>query len=317
MKKVFIEGNISLDLILGEIDDFPGWGIELLIPGYTMRPGGQASNTVLALGSLLVPVYVVGTIGEDNIGQDIRTSYEKWGVRTDYLFALPQIPTGLSVAVTNRNTHERTFLTELGTQREISVSHLEEMYPSVQNGDFFLICGYFLSNSLRTNELVIFLRKMKSEKPRTVFLLDTGWPPEGWTRDVKDEVFNLLPYFDYFLPNEFEIENLTDKKPLQIFYEWSGTLIVKIGKEGSRIITSHDSLQVPTIQVEVKDTIGAGDYFNAGLIWGLWKGFDLIKSVRAANLIASLNISLDAHRRVLVRPEDLEPYLMSERSKNI
>ena len=42
MKKVFVGGNISLDLVLGEIDTFPGWGVELLIPGYTMRPGGQS-----------------------------------------------------------------------------------------------------------------------------------------------------------------------------------------------------------------------------------------------------------------------------------
>jgi len=313
MKKVFVAGNISLDLILGEIDNFPGWGVELLIPGYIMRPGGQASNTVLALGSLKIPVYVIGTIGVDNVGQDIRQAFEKWGVHSDYLFALPHVPTGLSVAVTNRATHERTFLTELGAQKELSYIHLEEVFSNIQNGDYLLICGYFLSNSLRNDNFVHFLRKVKKEKPKTILLLDTGWPPEGWTKGVKDEVFNLLPYFDYFLPNEIEIENLTDKRPLQIFYKWSGTLIVKIGKEGSQIITPHNSFQVPTIQVEVKDTIGAGDYFNAGLIWGLWKGFDLIKSVRAANIVASLSISLDAHRRILVNPKDLEPYLISER----
>ena len=311
MKKIFVEGNISLDLILGEIDEFPGWGVELLIPGYTMRPGGQASNTVLALGSLDTPVYIIGTVGKDNVGQDIRLTYEKWGIKTDYLFVLPQLQTGLSVAVTNHRTHERTFLTELGAQREISVNHLEKVYPFIESGDFFLICGYFLSNSLRNNELCAFLRKVKSEKPKTILLFDTGWPPEGWKNQIRDEIMNLIPYFDYFLPNEIEIDHLTGNKPSRIFNYWSGTLIIKIGRDGSRIVTADSTIHVPTIQVEVKDTIGAGDYFNAGFIWGLWKGFNLVQSVKIANIIASLNISLDAQRKRLARPEDVDSILKS------
>lgn len=311
MKKVFVGGNISLDLILGGIDKFPGWGVELLISGYTMRPGGQASNTVMALGSLKVPVYVVGTIGKDNVGKDIRLTYQKWGVKDDFLFALPNIPTGLSVAVTNKKTQERTFLTEFGAQREFSVAHLEKVYPFIENGDFLLICGYFLSNSLRNNDFVSFLSKIKSEKSKTTLLLDTGWPPEEWTSQVKREVFNLLPYIDYFLPNEIEIDHLTDYRPTNIFKNWSGTLITKVGKDGSRVITRYDSYYIPTIQVEVKDTIGAGDYFNAGFIWGLWKGFDLLQSVRVANIVASLNISLDAQRAKLSNPTDIERVLNS------
>jgi len=309
MKRVFIEGNISLDLILGEIDDFPGWGIELIIPGYTMRPGGQASNVVLALGNLSVPVYAVGTIGQDSVGQDIRSSYKKWGVGTDYLFTLPSVPTGLSVAVTNSKTHERTFLTELGAQSEITVKLLEEVYPSIQDGDIFLICGYFLSNKLRTGELVAFLQKLKTEKPTVILLLDTGWPPEGWIGSVKKEVFSLLPFIDYFLPNQLEIDNLTEHDMSKVFRKWNGTLVVKMGKEGCRVITSHYSFRIPTFQVEVKDTIGAGDYFNAGFILGLWKGYELAKSVQLANIIASLNISLDARREILARPEDVERLL--------
>lgn len=309
MKKVFVAGNISLDLILGEIDNFPGWGVELLIPGYIMRPGGQASNTVLALGSLKIPVYVIGTIGVDNVGQDIRQAFEKWGVHSDYLFALPHVPTGLSVAVTNRATHERTFLTELGAQKELSYIHLEEVFSNIQNGDYLLICGYFLSNSLRNDNFVHFLRKVKKEKPKTILLLDTGWPPEGWTNQVKIEVFNLLPFIDYFLPNEIEVEHLTNKRPMEIFNIWSGTLIVKTGKDGSKIMTREKVYHIPTISVEVKDTIGAGDYFNAGFIWGLWNGFDLLQSTRAANIIASLNISFDAKRSKLSNPADIEKRL--------
>lgn len=309
MKKVFVGGNISLDLVLGEIDTFPGWGVELLIPGYTMRPGGQSSNAVMALGSLKVPVYVIGTVGVDNVGQDIRNSYEKWGVNSDFLFELPNIATGLSVALTNRTTHERTFLTELGAQKKFSHIHLDKVYSHIQDGDYLLICGYFLSNSLRNDKFVHFLHKIKKEKPKTILLLDTGWPPEGWTNQVKNEILKLLPCFDYFLPNEIEVVHLTNDQPTEIFNTWSGALVVKTGKDGSRVMTCDEVYHIPTIQVEVKDTIGAGDYFNAGFIWGLWKGFDLLQSTRVANIIASLNISLDAQRSKLANPTDVDKVL--------
>jgi sugar/nucleoside kinase (ribokinase family) len=85
--------------------------------------------------------------------------------------------------------------------------------------------------------------------------------------------------------------------------------VVKTGKDGSRVMTCDEVYHIPTIQVEVKDTIGAGDYFNAGFIWGLWKGFDLLQSTRVANIIASLNISLDAQRSKLANPTDVDKVL--------
>ncbi|MCX6089291.1 MAG: carbohydrate kinase family protein [Candidatus Atribacteria bacterium] len=312
MKKIFVVGNISLDLILGEINAIPRWGVELLIPGYTMRPGGQASNVSLALGSLRVPVYVVGTIGDDSFGSHIRSEYENWSIHTDFLFSLPSVPTGLSVAVTNRETHERTFLTDLGAQSELSMSHFEQIYPFIQSGDLLIICGYFLSEKIRSPELVSLVQKIKSEKPDTVLFLDTGWPPEGWTESTKREIQFLLPEIDYFIPNEIEIEGFIGTDFKKIHADWDGVLIVKTGKKGCDVYTPFQSYHVSSVIVEVKDTIGAGDYFDAGFMWGLLNGFPLLRAVQAANIVASLNISLDAGRKILARDEDVQKALRGE-----
>jgi len=77
MGRVWVVGNISLDVILGGIKDFPGWGVEVLIPGYVMRPGGAAANAALALTSLGVPNFLVGVVGNDFAGQELTCPPEK------------------------------------------------------------------------------------------------------------------------------------------------------------------------------------------------------------------------------------------------
>jgi sugar/nucleoside kinase (ribokinase family) len=60
--------------------------------------------------------------------------------------------------------------------------------------------------------------------------------------------------------------------------------------------------------VEVKDTIGAGDYFNAGLIWALRQGYDIREALLMANLVASLNIASSPSREKLVSGKEVQEY---------
>lgn len=306
MPRAFVVGNLSLDLILGGIDDFPEWGVEVLVPGYVMRPGGAGSNAALALASLGMETFIVGTIGPDEVGEEIQNTFRHRGIRTDFLFLEEGFQTGLSVALTHRITRERTFFTELGAQSALSLKHLERVLKNVENDDFIIFCGYFLSPGIRTKELCDFLQRLKQGKKITLFL-DTGWPPEDWTDQVREEIRSILPFFDYFLPNEKEIAGFIGS-PKALFQFFSGTLVVKEGQAGCRLYTSSSSIPKATIKVEVKDTIGAGDYFNAGLIWALGEQYNLEKALWMANLVASLNIASSPKREKLVGKEEVQKY---------
>ena len=304
MSRVFVVGNISLDLILGGIDDFPEWGVEVLVPGYVMRPGGAGSNAALALADLGVETFIVGTIGRDETGEEIQNAFRRRKLRTDFLFVESDFQTGLSVALTHRVTRERSFFTELGAQSALSLEHLERAFHGVEDGDFVLLGGYFLSPGIRRKELTALLSELK-ERKRVTLLLDTGWPTEGWTEEVRVEIRRLLSCFDYFLPNEKEITGLVDSVE-EVFGFFSGILVVKEGKEGCHFYTPFESFSRATIPVEVKDTIGAGDYFNAGLIWALRQGYDIKEALFMANLVASLNIASSPNREKLVSGEEVQ-----------
>jgi len=306
MSRVFVVGNISLDLILGGIDDFPEWGVEVLVPGYVMRPGGAGSNAALALADLGVETFIVGTIGRDETGEEIRNAFQRRKLRTDFLFVESDFQTGLSVALTHRVTRERSFFTELGAQSALSLEHLERAFREAENGDFVLLGGYFLSPGIRKPALASCLSELK-ERRRVTLLLDTGWPTEGWTEEVKVEIRQLLPCFDYFLPNEKEITGLVGSAE-EIFRFFAGILVVKEGERGCHLYTPSCSFARGTVPVEVKDTIGAGDYFNAGLIWALRQGYDIREALLMANLVASLNIASSPSREKLVSGKEVQEY---------
>lgn len=310
MDRVWVVGNISLDVVLGGIEDFPGWGVEVLIPGYVMRPGGAATNAALALTSLGVSNFLVGVVGDDFAGKEITRKLEKQGVDLSFLDIARNAATGLSVAVTHSITLERTFLTDLGAQAMLTLSHLEKLLSEVGSGDFLLLCGYFLSPGIRKRKLLVeILEEFRSKEVK--LLLDTGWPTEGFTREVREEIFSLLPAFDYFLPNQVELQALTGDNLDRIFETFSGTLIVKRGKEGSQALTASKSLVRKAVPFEAKDTIGAGDYFNAGFIFALFSGEDLNKALHIANLVAGYNISVDSARESLITREKLKEMLSS------
>lgn len=307
MPKAFVVGNVSLDLVLGGIPEYPEWGTEILIPGYVMRPGGAASNASLALSALGMPTFIVATIGRDTLGENLKTQFEKAAIRTDFLFPVPGFETAISIGVTNERTKERSFLTDLGAQGCLAEEHLKALVPCLDDGDFLLLCGYFLSPRLRTETLPKTLETLR-EKSQLTLLLDTGWPTEGWTEKTRKEIRNLLPLFDYFLPNEKELEGVGEEALLS---PKVGT-IVKQGKRGCTAYTKEGVFPVETIDVPVTDTIGAGDYFNAGFIFGLARGYPLPLSLRCANLVASLNISLSSTRDRLVTEDMLRKALFPE-----
>ncbi len=70
------------------------------------------------------------------------------------------------------------------------------------------------------------------------------------------------------------------------------TLIVKRSAQGASIFSSGESVtDVPGFAVEVLNTVGAGDAFASGLIYGYLQGWQWHKAVRFANACGALVVT--------------------------
>jgi ribokinase len=293
--RIIVAGNVNVDLIMGRVAPWPQPGSEIIVDQYQLRVGGSLGNTALALQALGADVEYFANVGDDALGIWLRQELESKGC----LLAQTPGPTAVTVGLSHPDG-ERTFVTYGG--------HLDQ---KISHGDIFLLCGYFLVPALRVHALS--LVQEVSERGGRI-LLDTGWPTAGWTSEVRKEVQALLPFCDFFLPNREELCSLSMHEDIVQALEataskMSGQIIVKMGEDGAGYLDQHQLRQFQAPSVEVWDTVGAGDTFNATFIYGLSRCKLLQTATQLAVRAASFAVSSQPRR--YLTPKELESVLLT------
>ena len=177
----------------------PSFGqVETLAESYEVELGGSGPIFASQFAKLGGRVAVITVIGEDSMGNFIQQRMEEVGIDTSYVrrSRINKTPLGLNISI----GEDRSMLTVLGTLDEITPELVEQV--DLDQVRHWHIAGYFLLPSLFPF-WPGFLKKLK-EKGITCSL-DTNWSPNGnW-----DQVVEILPLVDLFLPNEQEAMAIT------------------------------------------------------------------------------------------------------------
>eukprot|EP01127_Copromyxa_protea_P020146 TRINITY_DN6678_c0_g1_i1.p1 TRINITY_DN6678_c0_g1~~TRINITY_DN6678_c0_g1_i1.p1 ORF type:complete len:319 (+),score=69.57 TRINITY_DN6678_c0_g1_i1:129-959(+) len=179
----------------------------------------------------------------------------------------PTAPTATCVVLAG--PADRSFLSVNGAMEAFSFAHLPQ--EKFLAADHIHFSGYFQCPKLQTDKLLDFLKKLKKEG-KTISL-DTQSDATGSYEGENQNLSQLLPLLDIFLPSEIEATNITKKatkeESLEILCEkYPETLIiVKCGEEGSIGGKGKtERYKKDVIKVEVADTVGAGDAYVAGFL---------------------------------------------------
>jgi sugar/nucleoside kinase (ribokinase family) len=292
---LYIAGNVNVDLILGPLAQWPRIGTETILPHYELRVGGQAGNSGLALAALGTRHRVVANIGDDTLGRWLCDSF------ADASAAWPRAsaPTTVTVGVVHPDG-ERTFFTNIGHLAAFSPEQVLAQLPvRAQRGDLVLLCGVFLSPLLVAGG-----QRLCEQLVQRGFALalDPGWPVQPWDA-VRSAVASWLPCAQHVLLNDLETLSLADAPSLDRAAAWilsrlppDATLAVKCGADGARAWRGAQKLHCRAPAVQVVDTVGAGDVFNAGYLSGVAAGLSLEDCVARGVRIASRAISTSPRR---------------------
>ncbi|MDQ3460471.1 MAG: carbohydrate kinase family protein [Deinococcota bacterium] len=291
--RLMVTGNVNVDVLMGRLAPWPRAGTEVEVAQYALRVGGALGNTALALTALGAEASYFANVGSDVLGDWLYEELARRGCTLERSSG----ETALTVGISHPGG-QRTFLSHLGHFRDFDARAVHDAATTAAAGSLLLVSGYFLLPGLRAEALDL----MASARRRGVLtLLDTGWPTEGWTEAVKEEIFGLLPHCDFFLPNLEEAEALTGERKVasclsQLNPHLAGRTIVKLGREGAGFLEHGKLVTVAAPQVEVVDTVGAGDSFNAGFLAGLKRARPWQDAVTLAVHTASLAIASDPRR---------------------
>ena len=294
---VTIIGCVQADVLMSPVTDLPAPGGTLLTEQTAIRVGGAGANAALASIEAGLRVRLIGCIGEDELGIWIRGQLALAGLANE-LVAVAGETTGLTVALESA-ARDRSFLTYLGVNARWDPATIPDDALTCDN---LLLCDYFVAPTLRGAAAQAILESARARGARTFF--DTSWDPDGFSNQTRAEVRELLPSVDVFLPNELEACALADRdgdaaqaaRALQSVS--GGWVVVKLGRAGCFAAGPGGiELAVAAPAVDVTDTTGAGDAFNAGLVGALAQGAEWRDALTRATQVATAIVARPSNGR--------------------
>ena len=305
MASVTVIGCVQADVLTSPVTDLPPAGGTLLTDRVSVRVGGAGANSALALAEAGMRVRLMGCIGDDQLGRWMREELAPAGL-ADELIVAGTGSSGLTVALESPE-RDRTFLTYLG----VNADWTSEMIPNdALETENLLLCDYFVAPKLQGDVAEGLLAATRASGGRTFF--DTAWDPGGFDAHTRAQVGDVLRFVDVFLPNEAEacalagLEFGAARTAAQQLQRLSGGwIVVKLGARGCLAAGPDGAeLQVPAPVVEIADTTGAGDAFNAGLVNTLSDGAEWPEALAAATRFASAIIGRPSDERYRVAVAD-------------
>jgi sugar/nucleoside kinase (ribokinase family) len=293
---VTVIGCVQVDLVLTPVDALPLAGASAFVDEMSLRVGGAGANTALALAEVGVAPRLVGCVGDDHFGRWILDRLAVFGLDGD-IRVEPGAPTGLTVAAESPQ-RERAFLTYLGVTGTANEAIVP---PESLAADHVLLCDYFCAPALRGEPTRRLLAAARGHGATTYF--DTAWDPDGFSQPTREELYDILPLVDVFLPNEAEACGLTGAGSVaeaghELQRRSGGWVVVKLGADGAMAFgPGGDRLTCPAPAVDPTDTTGAGDAFNAGLLAALASGSAWPDALTAATGLASSLVARPSNHR--------------------
>jgi sugar/nucleoside kinase (ribokinase family) len=285
---ILVAGEINPDLILsGNVT--PEFGqVEKLIDSADLTIGSSSAIFACGAARLGLKVAFVGICGADIFGRFMLDELSRCGVDVAGVTVDPAQPTGLSV-ILNRPAGDgvpgdRAILTHLGS---INRLRAKQVTPGLlRKARHLHVASYFLQTALQPGLPELFQRAQALDLTTS---LDTNWDPSG-TWSGFDELLGLV---DVFLPNQNEALAISGASTLDAALHILGrkcrAVAIKCGRQGALARQGDATARAPALPVQVVDTVGAGDSFDAGFLVGWLKGWSLAKTLALAIACGSLS----------------------------
>jgi len=285
MFDVTIAGELNLDLILYGVPEEIPPERELLVDDVNLTLGSSSAIVAHNLASLGNRIGFITSSGDDAFGNLARSRLSAARVDISRACILAGRKSGLTVIL--RREGWRNMLTYPGTMVDLSLADLDMDYLS--SGRHFHLSSYYLQRGLQSDMPKI-LERLKSAG-LSVSLDCNDDPRDGWDGRIRE----ALRYVDIFLPNEREARKLTGAADLESaareLARLVPTIVVKLGAEGALARRADRQWFRPSLKVEVVDSVGAGDSFNAGFLHLYLRGGDLETCLAAGNVAAALSLT--------------------------
>jgi sugar/nucleoside kinase (ribokinase family) len=283
---VLVIGELNVDMIVGGLPSLPVLGKELLASEFRVVLGSSSAICATGLARLGLEVDYLGKVGADYYGDFVVEELRAHGLCMDHVIRDRSVQTGMAISLTYPN--DRALITFMGSIPELRLDDIDtsmlESYTHLHVGSYFLQLGL-------QPQLVELFREARSAGLSVS--LDMGFDPHEQWGD--ENLMRVLQFVDIFIPNEVEARAIARVDDTETALRRLAKLprvimVVKCGAAGAMSLCDDTIIRSPAFRVDVKDTTGAGDSFNAGFIHAyVFQGLPLEEALRFANACGALS----------------------------
>ena len=290
MPDIIVIGDINVDVNF-TISAYPVPGNEAIATSVQMNTGGSAVNTAIALAKMERNVGFIGRIGQDTLAKQVLTDLDKAGVDGTHIQTDPKVSTGLIFIAVSADG-ERTMFAARGANAFTDASLIDPDY--FRHCRWLHLSGYSFLSYHQYETLLIALDVAKNS-PYTRVSLDISTEP---ALRARTQILEILPKVDVIFPSEGELSLLSDGRPIEqslnfLLDQGAHAIVTTRGRQGSILSIGNKHTHFPSFEVNVRDTTGAGDSFNAGVVLGSLVGLSWEASTALGNALGGLAATQD------------------------
>lgn len=234
-------------------------------------PGGSVYNAVISLGRMGQNVTFISETGNDRVGEMILANMRENGVDTANVNVFPDGKSPVSLAFLNeRNDAEYIFYKDYPRQR------LEVNMPEISSDDIIMIGSYFAITPVLRDKVKELLDRARDAG--AIIYYDVNFRSTHANEAIKlmPTIIENFEYADILRGSTEDFQNMFRQPDADKVYSnhvgfYCPNFICTDADGDVRLRTKHVCKDYPVTPLKAVSTIGAGDNFNAGVVYGLLK----------------------------------------------
>jgi ribokinase len=297
MTRLVVVGSINMDLVT-LAQRFPGPGETLLGERFLSVHGGKGGNQAVAAARLGADVHMVGAVGDDDFAQPLCDALTAEGIDITHVARIEGCGSGTaSITVADG---ENQIIVVPGANARVTPAQVTHAQSLIASADAVLVQ---MEIPLETVEAT--LRIAHQEQVPVILNPAPAQPlPEAWLKLAR-----------YITPNQHELAILLGADPAEDFRSLMRRapcpVVLTRGAEGAWFREEGEPQHQSGFAVEVVDSTGAGDTFNAALAVFLHEGLPI--AVRKACAAAALSVTRLGARGGMPHPAEVDALLARQR----
>lgn len=271
-------------------------------------PGGKGSNQAVAAARAGAKTTIITKVGKDEIGRSILENLQFNGVDTSNVMMVDGLENDYSNIYINIKDKDNDIKRFNGAINSFTVDMIDN-YKNVLLKSKIIVCQLKIPKEV-TEALINFCYKHHK-----VLILTPCRPEKLSISDAKN--LELIDKISIITCNRSECKTIFNTDDIEeCVKKYPNKLIVTLGKDGLMYFNGERIIKMPSIDVEVMDTTGAGDTLNGNLSAFLASGLDLQHSLRKAMYASTMKLMKKSAQAGMPYLEDLELFITNRRNRN-